>query len=77
MRKYIDCIRLTNSHLAYTLVEALERDGDYSVDLYDQSGNAPRRNEDRCEIELRIYHNEKITPAPAIGFGEGEKTDEN
>ena len=75
MRKYIDCIRVSDTTLAYTIVEALENGDDYSVDFYNQNGDPCKVRDGRGDIELRVYRNEKITPAPAIGFSEGEKDD--
>jgi hypothetical protein len=71
MRKYIDCIRVTDTTLAYKIVEALEKGDNYSVDFYNQNDPMMKRGE-RTEIELRVYRNEKVTPAPAIGFSEGD-----
>lgn len=68
MRKYIDCIRVTDMSLAYTIVEALEKNDNYSVDLYEQNGPLARKGENIPEIELRVYHNVKVIPALTTGF---------
>lgn len=67
MRKYIDCIRVTNIDLAYTIVEALEKDGQYSVDFF-ENDSSRRRDNGYCEIELRVFNNEKIVPASTVGL---------
>lgn len=75
MRKYIDCIRVTDVDLAYTIVEALEKDDNYSVDFYNQDTGLTRKGDAHQEIELRVYHNQKVMPAPTMGFSE-EKDDD-
>ena len=65
MRKYIDCIRVSDMDLAYIIVEALEKDNKYSVDFLDDNTHGHGR-----EIELRVYRNEKIVIPPTMGFAE-------
>lgn len=81
MRKYIDCIRITDVNLAYTIVEALEKDENYSVDFYTQDNGPIHKGEPCHEIELRVYHNQKVTPIPHMGFSdvkqEEKKKDES
>lgn len=72
MRKYVDCIRVTDVNLAYTIIEALEKDDNYSVDVYDQNNALTRKGDGHQEIELRVYHNQKVMAAPTIGFSEGQ-----
>lgn len=67
MRKYIDCIRVSNIDLAYTIVEALEKDDKYSVDFF-ENDSSRRRDNGYCEIELRVFNNEKIVPASTVGL---------
>lgn len=70
MRRSIDCITVHDSSLAFAIVEALEKDGKYTVDFYDRdrNGNALRKDNGPPEIELYIYYNEKVMPAPTTGF---------
>lgn len=73
MRKYVDCVRVTDMALAYTIVEALEKDNRYSVDFFEESHDSSRRMDGRHEIELRVFYNEKVVPAPTTGFIGEEK----
>lgn len=78
MRRYLDCIAVHNSDLAYTIIEALEKNDDYSIDLFDEANNPEsmtRRGDGSSIIELRVFRNEKVVPAPPIGFGQEEKDD--
>lgn len=74
MRRSIDCIIVHDSSLAFAIIEALEKDGEYAVDFYDhdRNGNALRKDNGPPEIELHIYYNEKVMPAPTTGFVDGE-----
>lgn len=72
MRRFVDCVRITDMSLAYTIVEALEKNEKYSVDLIEHSPHDARANPSNIDIELRVYLNEKVT-SPTIGYCEVEK----
>lgn len=75
MRRFVDCVRVTDMSLAYTIAEALKKNEKYSVDLVEQSILDARGTSHHSEIELKVYLNEKIT-VPTIGFCEVEKNDQ-
>ena len=75
MRKYIDCIHVTDIDLAYIITEALEKDDNYSVDFYESGDGDPLRKTRMRDIELKVYRNEKVMPAPVMGFSEVTKDD--
>ena len=68
MRKYVDQIRTHDYGLAYTIMEALEKDGNYSVELYEGIHNDPTKNESgRPEYRIEVFMEIKLTPPP-VGF---------
>ena len=73
MRKFIDIVRVADEDLAYTIVEALEKKGEYSVDFFEHCGGEPMTRRGGHEIELKVYRNEKIIHTSPIGLAKGEQ----
>ena len=69
MKRFIDCIHVSDRCLAYDIMEALERDGRYSVE-YRECIDDARRN-DSYHVEIKVLRVERPIPPP-IGFSDGE-----
>jgi hypothetical protein len=69
MKRYIDELELHDPELVYAITEALEKDGDYSVECYDRDRfSRPMKNgNDVPSIILKIFRNEKVI-STNIGF---------
>jgi hypothetical protein len=75
MKKYIDCIHVSDRCLAYDIMEALERNDKYSVEYREVIGEPRRDSGAGFEIKiLKVEH-----PMPTyMGFSDGEpKCEEN
>lgn len=68
MKRYIDCIHVNDHALAYAIMNALERDGVYSVE-YREARSETRR--DVVGFEIKVLKEEHPIPS-TIGFTDGE-----
>lgn len=79
MKRFVDQISIRDRGLAYTIAAALEKDGNFSVELYEDNGD-PRVKGGAgcgCYIELKVFHEEDLQPLP-VGFsGEDAPNDSN
>ena len=79
MKIFIDHIGVHDRGLAYTIAAALEKDGEYSVELYDRDSYGNPLKEpvsDGAQIyNLRIFYEKKLEQLP-VGFSGEDKADE-
>ena len=79
MKKFIDHIKVHDCGLAFKIAEALEKDGEYSVEFFDRDmyGNPLKELSDSNApvIDLRIFYKEDFSPLP-VGFTGEDKADE-
>lgn len=75
MKKYIDCIHVNDRCLAYDIMEALERDGNYSVEYRECISDT--RRDSVVGFEIKVLKVERPIPT-YMGFSDGEpKCEEN
>ena len=64
MKRFIDQIFIRDEALAYAVIAALEKDGDYTTEVYTNERNACGKE---TGIDIKIFRNERLIHTN-IGF---------